>query len=136
MSRNRYITVLNLAIARGAKIGENGVSGSEFDRLNLPFMGGCQRCGAMLHAGNMHPTKNGYITGSCCIEGDDGFDSVPQYDEYEREEARKEKEEEEELHRMMELEMAESRREYAEEQERLDMYRAMYDEAAHYRCEL
>ncbi len=73
------ITILELAIFRGAKESEGGgMSGAEIERVGLPFMGGCQRCGACIAAYNAAPSKTGYLmcnsVDSGCI-GDDGWDT-------------------------------------------------------------
>ncbi len=65
------ITLLELAIFRGAKESEDGgMSGSEIERVGLPFMGGCGRCGACVAAYNACPSQTGYIMcASGCIDG-------------------------------------------------------------------
>lgn len=72
------ITVLELALYRGAQPNEDGsISGSEIERVGLPFLGGCELCGASIAAYNAAPSKSGYLR---CAEdnciGDHGWDSV------------------------------------------------------------
>jgi hypothetical protein len=69
------ITVLELAIFRGAKESEGGMSGGEIERVGLPFMGGCQRCGACIAAYNASPSTTGYLMCTHgCVDGV-GFDT-------------------------------------------------------------
>lgn len=70
------VTVLQLAIFRGAKEGEGGMSFGEIERVGLPAMGGCGGCGATVAAYNSCPSKRGVIM--CrgeCIDGE-GYDTV------------------------------------------------------------
>ena len=65
------ITILDLAIHRGAKVSEDGsINGAEIEKTGLPFMGGCCRCQATIAAYNAAPTTTGYIAcASECAEG-------------------------------------------------------------------
>lgn len=61
------VTVLDLAVYRGAKAAEDGsFSAAEIEKTGLPFMGGCGRCNVTVAAYNSSPTKSGYI---CCTDG-------------------------------------------------------------------
>ena len=71
------ITVLELAIFRGAKESESGgMSGAEIERVGLPFMGGCQRCGACIAAYNASPSKTGYLMCTHGCVDDVGYETV------------------------------------------------------------
>lgn len=76
------ITILQLAIHRGAKVAPDGsVNGEDIEAVGLPFMGGCG-CGACIAAYNACPSKTGFIMcASGCI-GDYGFDTVEEANEY------------------------------------------------------
>lgn len=71
------ISVLDLALHRGAKENEDGtISGGEIERVGLPFLGGCACCGATIAAYNAAPSKSGSLK---CLDGcidEDGWDSV------------------------------------------------------------
>lgn len=76
------ITVMDWAGFRGVRRGDDGsISMGEFDRVGLPMIGGCYRCGACISAGGACPTKMGYLAcagdddGGGCV-GDDGYDTV------------------------------------------------------------
>jgi hypothetical protein len=78
-----YITILDLALSRGAKEVDGRISGDEFNRLGLPIMGGCEYCGATIGAYNAYPSKSGYLRCSDCI-GSDGFETTQEYEEWEK----------------------------------------------------
>ena len=73
------ITILDLAIFRGVKVKEGdtvGVSAGDIEDVGLPFMGGCQRCGACIAAYNAAPTSTGFLMcADGCAEGV-GYDTV------------------------------------------------------------
>ncbi len=48
----------------------------DFEEAKLPMIGGCLECGATIAAFNAHPTKTGYLMGSCCVTKDVGYDTV------------------------------------------------------------
>lgn len=76
------ITVLDVAIAHGAKRDEKGcINGSEFDRLGLPICGGCEICSASIAAYNACPGRYGYLRCKACI-AEDGFASVDAFDKW------------------------------------------------------
>ena len=76
------ITILDLAITRGAKENENGgISGDEFYRVGLDIMGGCECCGASIAAYNAYPSASGFWRCADCI-GDEGFGTVEDYKEW------------------------------------------------------
>ena len=63
------ITILQLARAMGAEETEDGaINGSEFERLGLPMLGGCQVCQATIAAYNACPTTTGYLSCTNCVE--------------------------------------------------------------------
>lgn len=74
---NNPITILDLALHRGAQKDEDGsINGSEIEKTGLPFLGGCEVCGACVGAYNACPSKSGYLRcASECI-GDTGFATV------------------------------------------------------------
>ena len=68
------ITVLELAIFRGAKELPNGTfTTREIERVGLPFMGGCGECGACIAAYNAAPSKLGYLMCSNGCIGSNGY---------------------------------------------------------------
>lgn len=70
------ITVLQLAIFRGAKEENGSMSMGEIERVGLPAMGGCGCCGATVAAYNACPSKRGFLMcASSCISSD-GYDTV------------------------------------------------------------
>jgi hypothetical protein len=73
----KAITVLELAVFRGAKESETGgFTMGEFDRVRLPMLGGCSVCGASIAAYNAAPSRSGVLK---CAEGcidADGFETV------------------------------------------------------------
>lgn len=74
------ITILDIAIAEGAQTDKDAaISGSEFERLGLPLLAGCQTCGAALGAYNAYPTQSGYIGCSDCTPEDYGYDTVAEF---------------------------------------------------------
>lgn len=83
MSKKKPITVLELAIFRGAKEDENGsMSFSAIENTGLPAMGGCSSCGAMIAAYNACISKSGFLKClSGCI-GEDGFKTVKAADKF------------------------------------------------------
>ena len=78
------ITILDVAKARGVKEENGAISGSEFFRVGLQFMGGCARCQASLAAFNAYPSKSGYWKCDECI-GDDGFATVDEFEDWDYE---------------------------------------------------
>lgn len=66
------ITILDLAIHRGAKPIDDSYSGAELARVGLAIFGGCTGCGASMAAYNAHPSKSGFWCCPDCI-GDDGW---------------------------------------------------------------
>jgi len=73
------ITILDLALHRGAKADEDGsINGSEFEKVGLPLLGGCELCGACIAAYNACPSKSGYFrcAGEDGCIGNSGWESV------------------------------------------------------------
>ena len=69
----QLLTMLGLAEAAGAQYDADGtMPGSEFVRLGLPMLGGCEVCGAGIAAYNAYPTRTGYLRCSDCV-GHDAF---------------------------------------------------------------
>jgi hypothetical protein len=75
------ITILDVAIARGAKEEAGGYSAGEFERLGLPFLGGCCRCEATIACYNACPSQTGYLMCKQCIEGH-GFETVQSFEDW------------------------------------------------------
>jgi hypothetical protein len=76
------ITILDVAKARGVKEDANGaISGAEFERVGLPFLGGCQHCGESLAAYNMYPTKTGFVACEVHAEGI-GFSTIEEFEAF------------------------------------------------------
>lgn len=76
------VTILDVARSRGIKSEKDGkIPGSEFDRVGLPMIGGCQHCGATIAAYNAYPSKTGFLQCSDCI-ADIGFGSVEAFEEF------------------------------------------------------
>lgn len=73
-------TISDIAIARGARVVDGGINGSEFERVGLPMMGGCQGCGASIAAYNAYPGTNGYLVGGCCRGQFDIFETVDEFE--------------------------------------------------------
>ena len=74
MATREPVTILALALHRGAKTDERGaISGSEFYRVGLDFLGGCARCHATVGAYNACPTRRGVWLCTDCV-GEDGWD--------------------------------------------------------------
>lgn len=72
------ITIMDVAIAEGAKEVEGRINGAEFVRLGLPIMAGCEVCYANLGAYNAYPTKTGFIRCHDCV-GERGFEKVEEF---------------------------------------------------------
>ena len=76
------ITVLDVAYERTGKDRSESLTGYDFEKHNLPMMGGCQACGATVAAYNSCPSQTGYLM--ClrsCIE-DQGFKTVADFDQW------------------------------------------------------
>lgn len=77
------ITILDVAVSRGAKPCESGgYSGLELERVGFEIFGGCEVCEASIAAFNAHPTLTGFWRCSRCVS-DVGFETVEQYEEFE-----------------------------------------------------
>ena len=77
------ITILDVAINRGIKEDERGnYPATEFDRVGLPFMGGCLYCHASIACYNSYPSKTGYILCKHCIDEESGFNTVEEFEEF------------------------------------------------------
>ena len=72
---NQVVSILDVAMAMGAKEVDGAVNGAEFERLGLPLFCGCEVCGAQLSPFSAYPTTSGYI---CCNDHSDltGFVST------------------------------------------------------------
>ena len=73
--QEKPITVLDLAKYRGATEVNGAINGAEFERVGLPFFGGCEACEASIAAYNAYPSTSGYLRCRDCI-GDDGYPTV------------------------------------------------------------
>ena len=74
------ITILDVAEARRVQAGEDGsITMGEFDRVGLPFFGGCEMCGATMGPAQSHPSKTGYLRCGDCL-GDLGFETVEEFE--------------------------------------------------------
>jgi hypothetical protein len=80
------VTILDVAVARGAVTSENGgISGAEFERLGLPFLGGCEVCNATVAAYNACPSKTGFLRcANGCIRNA-GFITVEEFETWMKE---------------------------------------------------
>lgn len=73
----KFITILDLAEFRGVKEDSNGsISMGQFMDVGLPFMGGCEQCGASCAAYNMCPTKTGNCYCLDCIHPNIAFETA------------------------------------------------------------
>ncbi len=73
------ITVLQLALYRGAKETETGgITLGAIEDTGLPFFGGCSVCNASIAAYNACPSRSGYLKCSSGCIGGDGFETVEQ----------------------------------------------------------
>ena len=62
------VSVLDLAIFRGATAGPDGAyNGEELARVGLDILGGCELCGASISADNGYPTISGYWWCRDCV---------------------------------------------------------------------
>lgn len=77
------VTVLDVALARGAHEVDGTINGAEFERVGLPIFGGCQGCGATIAAYNAYPSRTGYLRCRQCI-GELGFATAEAFEAYER----------------------------------------------------
>lgn len=74
------ITIMDVAESRGVKIDDDGgVRAQEFERVDLPVMGGCCVCGATVSPYNAYPGKNGKLHCKDDI-GDKGFKAVEEFE--------------------------------------------------------
>jgi len=81
------VTIFQVAEARGVQRNDHGaVTMAEFMRVGLPIMGGCQVCGATIAAGNAAPSKSGYLRCASGCVGDDGFETVADFEAWCKEE--------------------------------------------------
>ena len=71
------ITIWDWAKFRGVDVdAPGGVSMGEFDRVGLPMMGGCYKCGACIAAGNACPTRHGFLACDSCVDEGDGYETA------------------------------------------------------------
>ncbi len=74
------ITILDAALARGARTREDGsISMDAVEDTGLPFFGGCATCEASCAAHNMHPSTTGMVQCAACI-GERGFPSAAAFE--------------------------------------------------------
>lgn len=82
----RFVTVLECAIAAGAKQSETGgYTLGELERVGFPLFCGCVDCEASLHAGNAYPSQCGYTRCEACINSaGDGFSTPAAFTAWDR----------------------------------------------------
>jgi len=81
----KVITILDIAIAKGAQKDDAGrLGGGEFERLGLPMISGCQRCGATVGPWGACPSRTGFIQCCDCITDDLAFATVADFDAFEK----------------------------------------------------
>lgn len=73
---NKFVTIFDLAKFRGVKEINGSVNAGAFIDVGLPFMGGCQNCGASCAAYNMCPTNTGNCSCLDCIHTGIGFETA------------------------------------------------------------
>lgn len=62
------VTIMDVALAWGAEADEaGGMTGEAFDRLGLPFLGGCEGCEATIAAYNAYPSRSGFLRCDDCV---------------------------------------------------------------------
>jgi hypothetical protein len=77
------ITVLQLALHRGAEMTEEGgITAGAIEAVGLPFMGGCASCEACIAAFNAAPTRTGYLMCSRTCAGELGFKTIEEAEEW------------------------------------------------------
>ena len=72
------ITIMKVLEVRNNGL-PNPITGEVFEKHGLPIYGGCELCGAGIAAYNAYPSRTGFIRCKNCI-GDEGFDSVPEFE--------------------------------------------------------
>ena len=81
MSNDKPLTILDIAKAKGVKADANGgINAGAIMNLGLPFMGGCEICGASIACYNAYPSRTGYLRCKDDIENL-GFATVKEFDE-------------------------------------------------------
>jgi hypothetical protein len=79
MNTPDYMTVLDLAIAMGAKSSLGGsYTMEELNKYGFSIMGGCARCEAIIACYNAYPTHSGYWKCEDCLDND-GFTSLKDF---------------------------------------------------------
>jgi hypothetical protein len=74
------VTILDCAVARGAKPDEDGsFTMGDIESVGLPFFGGCQVCHASIACFNAYPSKTNYLRCRNCI-GELGFASTEEFE--------------------------------------------------------
>lgn len=79
---DKPITILDLALYRGARETDGRLDAGEIERVGLPFFGGCFVCHASIACYNAAPTTTGYL--ACANECADGrgFATVEEANEF------------------------------------------------------
>ena len=74
------VTILDCAVARGAKPDEDGnITMGDIEDVGLPFFGGCQVCHASIACFNAYPSKTNYLRCRSCI-GSLGFATTDEFE--------------------------------------------------------
>jgi hypothetical protein len=79
--RRGPLSVLDIAIARGARVIDGNVDGAELAAMGLPIIPGCARCSVTLSPADAYPAPGRFYFCGACIDGL-GFDTVEAYDEH------------------------------------------------------
>ena len=85
-SETKFVSCLDVAIEKGAKQENGSICGSEFDRLGIPMLGGCNICGETIGAYNAFPSKDGFLKCRSCIHIAGGFTSAKEMENFKYEE--------------------------------------------------
>lgn len=75
LQRKDPVTILDVAKARGVEVVDGMINASEFARVGLSVLGGCEVCGAALSAADAYPSRSGYWRCRECLRGT-GFATV------------------------------------------------------------
>jgi len=81
------VTILDVGLRRGVQptpgsaTSASTIPASEFGRVGLPFLSGCEGCGAALGVYNAHPSRSGFVRCEDCI-GAVGFETVEEFESF------------------------------------------------------
>ncbi len=82
----KYVTLLEVAKARGLEGIGDAYNGADFAKVNIPIMGGCEICHATVACYNASPSKSGFIRCADGCIGDEGFETTEEFEQFEEEE--------------------------------------------------